>query len=114
MRFPFAVEKLKNELRLSLPLWLLGLIAVLIAVLAWNNGGPVIAIAFQSPSSPLDIPSPASLPVITIFPTALVNLPGQEPMFPNPTARLFLWIGIGLLMVSVITGAVLIWQRRKG
>ncbi|MCR4405565.1 MAG: hypothetical protein NUW24_01380 [Anaerolineae bacterium] len=117
MQFPFAVEKLRNELRLSLPLWPLGLIAVLIAVLVWSNGGPVIASAFQSPPSPLGdlIPTPESLLTITTpVSTTPVGPPVQEPVTPHPAARLFLWIGIGLLIVSAITGTMLIWQRRKG
>ena len=93
------------------------MIALLVAVLAWNNGGPVIASAFQSPPSPLDnlISTPESLLTVTTpVPTAPVGLPVQESATPHPAARLFLWIGVGLLMVSAIVGVVLILQRRKG
>jgi hypothetical protein len=105
MRFlhRFAAERLQTEVRSCLALWPLGLIAVLIVILLWSSADPATAHAFQSPHSPLA--SPTATP--TIVP------PAQEPVPPNPAARLLLWVGIGLLMVAAIVGVTLFVQRRQ-
>ena len=118
MRFRrrFTAKRLRAEVRSCLALWPLGLIAVLVTILLWGSAGPAAVRAFQSPESPLVSPtsSPEPSPTITTPPTTPpVVPPAQESAPPNPAARLLLWIGIGLLAVAAIVGAVLIVQRRQ-
>jgi len=116
-RFHFAVEGLRAEVRSCLALWPLVLIAVLVTAFLWSGAVPASVHAFQSPPSPSNspIPSPTLLPTATTPPTVTpVAPPTQEPAPPNLAARLFLWIGIGLLVVAAVVGVVLVVQRQRG